>query len=370
MSTVIWYRIFDYSPMILVPESMEGVDLETLIEYENDDGVFHFQRFCSDFTIHKNNPIDARVIAPRNSSKRSRDEFEDVESEANCRMIATVGPLTSDIDWMYPVHQRDIFSIVCSNVKNRKSITIHGPYQSGKTTLLWSLRGVLKGDRRVKAVFIDLSTIQIDTSDEIGLLQHIQKLDEGSSSVHYCLLLDEFQSIFGSGEFLSVAKESYELLPARKPSLLSARGRTSHLTSSRKSRSALLGYLFPVDERYIVVPQYKRLKKSVDFTTVFVVRHKRKPIFFIEVKPLGYLEYASTRSAADEQMRARYNTLFDDTKETHEIMPKAIPSSPDFTIDTTPAERWGLDILTAEGEERLRRVIDDVKTMCKELERK
>lgn len=85
---------------------------------------------------------------------------------------------------------------------------------------------MLKGDRRVKAVFIDLSTIQIDSndirkifykrmsmaiinkvSDEIGLLQHIQKLDEGSSSVHYCLLLDEFQSIFGSGEFLSVAKE-------------------------------------------------------------------------------------------------------------------------------------------------------------------
>ncbi|KAF8434223.1 hypothetical protein BGX38DRAFT_1145967 [Terfezia claveryi] len=130
MSTVIWYRIFDYSPMILVrfkgmylaelkseiaekeklaasslklfaikvPESMEGVDLETLIEYENDDGVFHFQRFCSDFTIHKNNPIDVRVIAPRNSSKHSRDEFEDVESEANCKMIATVGPLTSDID--------------------------------------------------------------------------------------------------------------------------------------------------------------------------------------------------------------------------------------------------------------------------------
>ncbi|KAF8418384.1 hypothetical protein EV426DRAFT_318557 [Tirmania nivea] len=112
---------------------------------------------------------------------------------------------------------------------------------------------------------------------------------------------------------------------------------------------------------------------------------------FIEVKPLGYLEHASTRSAADEQMRARYNTLFDDveinvlygvsaigtrlcfykwTEETREIVPKAIPSSPDFTIDKALAERWGLDILTAEGEERLRRVIDDVKTMCKELERK
>lgn len=75
-------------------------------------------------------------------------------------------------------------------------------------------------------MFIDLSTIQIDSNDirkifykrmsmaiinkasgEIGLLQHIQRLDEGSSSVHYCLLLDEFQSIFGSGEFLSVAVE-------------------------------------------------------------------------------------------------------------------------------------------------------------------
>ena len=155
--------------------------------------------------------------------------------------------------------------------------------------------------------------------------------------------------------------------------------------------NALLGHIFPVDERYIVVPQSKRLKKSVDLTTVFVVRHNRKLVFFIEVKPLGHMENASKRSATGEEMRARYNTLFDDveinvlygvsaigtrvcfykwTKETREIMPKAIPSSPDFTIDTAPAERWSLDILTAEGEERLRRVVDDVKTMCKELERK
>ncbi|RPB23660.1 hypothetical protein L211DRAFT_235336 [Terfezia boudieri ATCC MYA-4762] len=151
MSTVIWYHIFDYSPMILV--RFKGIYLAELkseiAEKEklaaSSLKLFAIKRFCSDFTIHKNNPIDARVIAPRNSSKCSRDEFEDVESEANCRMIATIRSLTSDIDWMYPVHQRDIFSIVCSNVKNRKSITIHEPYQSGKTMLLWSLRGVLGG---------------------------------------------------------------------------------------------------------------------------------------------------------------------------------------------------------------------------------
>lgn len=30
---------------------------------------------------------------------------------------------------------------------------------------------------------------------------------------------------------------------------------------------------------------------------------------------------------------------------------KGIPSNPGFTVDTALAERWGLDILTAEGEQ-------------------
>ncbi|KAF8450144.1 hypothetical protein BGX38DRAFT_1184726, partial [Terfezia claveryi] len=137
----------------------------------------------------------------------------------------------------------------------------------------------------------------------------------------------------------------------------------------------------------MVVPLYKcseLSKTAVDFTTVFIVRHNDHPVFFLEIKPAGYLQHNSSREAADLQMRERFRILFDDVqipimygvsaigtrlciyswnKETRRITPNAIPIDQNVTSDTAPAARWNLELMTAEGEQRLREVVRHVKEM-------
>ncbi|KAF8430026.1 hypothetical protein EV426DRAFT_1357 [Tirmania nivea] len=156
--------------------------------------------------------------------------------------------------------------------------------------------------------------------------------------------------------------------------------------------NVLLNYLFPFEEKYVVVPQYKRPAqiKSVDFTTIFLVRRNQHPVFFVEVKSSGSLHHISSREEADLQMRERFKKLFDDVqikilygvsamgtklciyslnKETRRLLPNVIPSDPEIVTDTAPIDRWDVDIMTPEGEGRLRQVVDHVRTMCVELER-
>jgi len=78
--------------------------------------------------------------------------------------------------------------------------------------------------------------------------------------------------------------------------------------------NVLLNYLSPHEERHAVVPQYKRLtqSRSVDFTTIFFVRHKMHPVFFVEDKSSGALCHISSRQEADLQMRGMFTHLFED----------------------------------------------------------
>lgn len=62
-------------------------------------------------------------------------------------------------------------------------------------------------------------------------------------------------------------------------------------------------------------------------------------------------------------------SLYTVSKETGYIEPEAIPDERVRGKDIAPADRWNLDILTPEGEERLREVVANVKTMCEELGR-
>ncbi|KAF8453110.1 hypothetical protein BGX38DRAFT_1179227 [Terfezia claveryi] len=141
----------------------------------------------------------------------------------------------------------------------------------------------------------------------------------------------------------------------------------------------------------MVVPQYKRSElsqTSVDFTTVFIVRHNDHPVFFLEIKPAGHLQHNSSREAADLQMREWFRILFDDVqipimygvsaigtrlciyswnKETRRITPNAIPIDQNVTSDTAPAARWNLELMTAEGEQRLREVVRHVKEMSGQI---
>ena len=64
--------------------------------------------------------------------------------------------------------------------------------------------------------------------------------------------------------------------------------------------------LFPHTEHYQVTPQYKRLitAASIDFTMIYmIVRQRKCPVFFIEIKPFPHIDEMSTRSKADRQVR-------------------------------------------------------------------
>lgn len=154
--------------------------------------------------------------------------------------------------------------------------------------------------------------------------------------------------------------------------------------------NTLLRDLFPKEEGYMIVPQYKRSVqlRSIDFTTIFLVQQGESPVFFVEIKPAGHIHRASARAAADKEMREKVNDLIDSinipklcgvsaigtkvcfyeyTKDTGQLEPERIADSNMFVVDTAPRDRWCVDILTAEGEQELRDVIGDVKRMCEQV---
>jgi len=155
--------------------------------------------------------------------------------------------------------------------------------------------------------------------------------------------------------------------------------------------NVLLNYFFPYEEKYVVVPQYKRPAqlRSVDFTTIFLVRHKAHPVFFVVVKSSSGLRNLSSRKEADLQMRERFDTLFEDVvigtlygvstmgtkiciykldRTSRRLTPTIIPSHPELVTDTVPINRWNIDILTPEGEEQFREIVQRVKKTSTELQ--
>lgn len=133
--------------------------------------------------------------------------------------------------------------------------------------------------------------------------------------------------------------------------------------------NSLLNDLFLKEEHYMVVPLFKRPTQlaSVDFTTIFLVRQLKHPVFFVEIKPTGHIHYGSPRALADKQMRERFEDLGDRieipvlhgvsaiggrlcfykyTKATGNLEPELVPSGTRRLIDTAAMNRWDVDILT------------------------
>ncbi|RPA98220.1 hypothetical protein L873DRAFT_1688386, partial [Choiromyces venosus 120613-1] len=153
----------------------------------------------------------------------------------------------------------------------------------------------------------------------------------------------------------------------------------------------LLGYLFPMDKQYMVVPQCKHHEqsKSIDFFIIFIVSHNECLVFFMEVNPFGHIEHISPREWADKQMRKRFKELRDIMeipilysmsalgtkvcfyqydKQTSSISVKVIKNDGDLVIDTALIVHWSLDIImTPEGERKLCEVVNHIKVMCTQL---
>ena len=154
--------------------------------------------------------------------------------------------------------------------------------------------------------------------------------------------------------------------------------------------NALLTYLFPFEEEYVVVPQLKLSVQweSVNFTTMFVIMHKHHPVFFVEIESAGYLGYISSRKEADLEMRERFGQLIEDVeistlygasamgtkvcmykldRASRRLSPTAIPGNPELVTDIAPIDRWNIDIMTPEGEEELCKVVQQIKEMSCQL---
>lgn len=150
--------------------------------------------------------------------------------------------------------------------------------------------------------------------------------------------------------------------------------------------NTLLGDLFPKEEGYMVVPRYKRPRDvtSAEFYAIFLVQQGESPVFFVEIKAAGHIHNRARRGAADEQMRETFCELLEDitipilygvsamgtklcfytfTKETRRLEPNRVANSDIFLVDMAPKSRWDVDILTAEGEQRFRDIVEDAKRM-------
>ena len=123
--------------------------------------------------------------------------------------------------------------------------------------------------------------------------------------------------------------------------------------------------------------------------TIFLVEHKGHPVFFVEMKSCSELRLMSSQKEAHLQMRERLISLFEDVaigtlygasamrtkiciykldKMSRLLTPTMIPSDPNRATDTVPMDWWNIDLLTPEGEEQFREIMQRVKKMSTELQ--
>ncbi|KAI6124297.1 hypothetical protein EDD17DRAFT_1486880, partial [Pisolithus thermaeus] len=152
----------------------------------------------------------------------------------------------------------------------------------------------------------------------------------------------------------------------------------------------LLHSLFPSDTPFTVIPQYFKYGslRSCDFQVAFFeIVLGEGPVLILELKRPSALMNVSSRQAADQQIRERLLDLANSCpirtlraisamgtrlsfyhlgtiNAQAEIEPLAIPRHPTIVNDTAPEAWWDCDVLDANGEVRLRAVVDAIKEAC------
>jgi hypothetical protein len=153
--------------------------------------------------------------------------------------------------------------------------------------------------------------------------------------------------------------------------------------------NTLLFELFPPQEHYQVSPQFKRITGSVDYTILYIVRKRKVPVIFLEIRTSLALDKISSRTEADDQMRKRFVEfasssiptpklvglsalgthfcVYEYTTANKQLLPVRIIHDPQFLIDRAPQVWWNHDILDPAGEIKLREVVEEVKAMSVDL---
>jgi hypothetical protein len=155
--------------------------------------------------------------------------------------------------------------------------------------------------------------------------------------------------------------------------------------------TTLLTDIFPHTEHFQIVPQSKgpMTPGSIYFTTIYIDRKRKRPVFFIEIKPFPHLDNFSTRAKADQQMRDRFVAIigrnpvipklygisamgtrfsvYEYSQETNILLPLSIARDVMYVTDIAPADRWNYELLEDGGEQKMRGLVAEVKMMCDKI---
>jgi hypothetical protein len=146
--------------------------------------------------------------------------------------------------------------------------------------------------------------------------------------------------------------------------------------------NSVLGKLFDIDEGYMICPQYpvptQGEKDTIDFVVTLVVEVNCALIFFLEIKAPKFFDNRSGRADADNQMRKRFQQLYDaspsqlhgfsvfgtlcchyslDKRIDGFVVPRRVLPNTDHVNDTAPQEWWNVDILDQDGYEKFAKVV-------------
>ena len=163
---------------------------------------------------------------------------------------------------------------------------------------------------------------------------------------------------------------------------------TTHDSEYYGSFNTLLATLFPPTENFQVAPHHIRIKDSIDFAVIFIIKKRKVPVFFLEAKTYVALNHAPSRKEADDVMRyvflyfvenhplrklhgisalgTRFS-VYEYHSDTRILTPWRILPDPDVLSDTAPQERWNYDVMTPEGEAKLKQIAEEIKVMAAAL---
>ncbi|KAI6137420.1 hypothetical protein F5141DRAFT_996724 [Pisolithus sp. B1] len=154
----------------------------------------------------------------------------------------------------------------------------------------------------------------------------------------------------------------------------------------------LLSTLFPPDNDFTVAPRHLKScsPQSGDTIVFFEIVLGTRLVFILRPQAPADLTHKSSHQAADEEIIARLGALaeqypiptlhavsamgtrlcfyhVDTTNAPADTIPLGIPRHPIRVSDTVPKERWDCDVLDANGEARLRAVVDAIKEACENI---
>jgi len=141
----------------------------------------------------------------------------------------------------------------------------------------------------------------------------------------------------------------------------------------------ILTHLFPREEHFRF---YYMGYIRPDVSIMFLIAYHGDPVFLVKVKAARQIHDESCRASADRELREMFAELYNNlkipilhgvsaigtklcfykySKRMQQIEPGRVP----YYMFTAPRDRWNLDLLTPEGEQRLRDVVGHIKRMCR-----